>query len=709
MIGLWIYVLITCILFVFSIVTHNLYSIILFMLWCMRLLKLKHLKVFIMSCFVLCIVFCSLRLSINKQSQLTAQITETSMTILADTLKVNGNHLTGKGVINDETVLVSKTIQTEDEQLMWQRLSDNLCVNVIGNMTQIDSNRNEHQFNYQNYLKEQQHIFWSFSIDTLQITDRQFNFIAFWKNKILEHAPELLAAIMNSIIFSDAPELLQDTLSHLGILYLIVASGIHVKLILDGLEKVCYRLHITRELTQKLLCVITLILCYLGNFKLSLLKFFLLKLIGKRLNYLDKLSLIGILFLFINPYVLFSVSFQFTVIISLLAYLCQYHPLKIWLCTIPFLSFHFFQFHLLTVPIAYIFFIWVRCILLPLSYTSAILLLLIPKIIVPFLQGIDGVLAIIMHFLEWIDSLHGLKFITGRLYDWQYLFVCICLLSLLKQPKFNKVFLCQMILFFIALCPLPKYQVMMIDVGQGNSFLIQNGYEVILMDTGGDMTFHTKKTWQQTHFKPLAKRILLPTLWAQGISKINTVFISHSDSDHSGALEDLKQLIPIGDIIFGKGANINGTKSVDSPQTFHFSHQFNMQLLYVNPNGRGKNDDSLILYFKFGPYYWLFMGDAGIAVEEKLIQLYPDLKVDVLQVGHHGSKTSTGQKFIDYYHPQIALISVGVNNRFNHPNQDVLDRLKLSKIFRTDEQGMVIYKETLWKKEWYTIMSNAEK
>ena len=86
------------------------------------------------------------------------------------------------------------------------------------------------------------------------------------------------------------------------------------------------------------------------------------------------------------------------------------------------------------------------------------------------------------------------------------------------------------------------------------------------------------------------------------------------------------------------------------------------------------------------------MGDAGVEVEEDLIEKYNLQNIDVLKVGHHGSKTSSSKNFIDEINPKYSIISVGKNNRYGHPNDSVLDNLEDSKIYRTDQDGSILFK-----------------
>ena len=86
------------------------------------------------------------------------------------------------------------------------------------------------------------------------------------------------------------------------------------------------------------------------------------------------------------------------------------------------------------------------------------------------------------------------------------------------------------------------------------------------------------------------------------------------------------------------------------------------------------------------------MGDAGVDVEQDLIEKYNLQNIDVLKVGHHGSKTSSSKEFIDEINPKYSIIGVGKNNRYGHPNKEILNNLEDSKIYRTDEHGSVVFK-----------------
>ena len=86
------------------------------------------------------------------------------------------------------------------------------------------------------------------------------------------------------------------------------------------------------------------------------------------------------------------------------------------------------------------------------------------------------------------------------------------------------------------------------------------------------------------------------------------------------------------------------------------------------------------------------MGDAGVEKEKNILNKYNISDIDVLKVGHHGSKTSSSKDFIDEIEPKYSIISVGKNNRYGHPNKEVLNNLDDSKIYRTDQEGSIMFK-----------------
>ena len=105
-----------------------------------------------------------------------------------------------------------------------------------------------------------------------------------------------------------------------------------------------------------------------------------------------------------------------------------------------------------------------------------------------------------------------------------------------------------------------------------------------------------------------------------------------------------------------------------------------------------ENDNSNVIYIELDGYKFMFMGDSRIEKEKDILDKYNISDIDVLKVGHHGSKTSSSEKFINSVNPKYSIISVGKNNKFGHPNKEVLDNLSNSKIYRTDIDGSIMFK-----------------
>ena len=105
-----------------------------------------------------------------------------------------------------------------------------------------------------------------------------------------------------------------------------------------------------------------------------------------------------------------------------------------------------------------------------------------------------------------------------------------------------------------------------------------------------------------------------------------------------------------------------------------------------------ENDNSNVIYTNIDGYKFMFMGDAGVEKEKDILDKYNISNIDVLKVGHHGSRSSSSKEFINEINPKYSIISVGKNNKYGHPNKEILDNLKESKIYRTDQDGSIMVK-----------------
>ena len=176
----------------------------------------------------------------------------------------------------------------------------------------------------------------------------------------------------------------------------------------------------------------------------------------------------------------------------------------------------------------------------------------------------------------------------------------------------------------------------------------------------------------------------------------------HGDYDHMGEAINLVENFKVENVIFNCGEyndlekelikvlekkNINYYSCIKELNIDKYKLQFLNTKVYDN-----ENDNSSVIYTELNNHKFLFMGDAGVEVEEDLIEKYNLQDIDVLKVGHHGSKTSSSKIFIDKIEPRYSIISVGKNNRYGHPNKEALDNLEDTKIYRTDIDGSIMFK-----------------
>ena len=176
----------------------------------------------------------------------------------------------------------------------------------------------------------------------------------------------------------------------------------------------------------------------------------------------------------------------------------------------------------------------------------------------------------------------------------------------------------------------------------------------------------------------------------------------HGDYDHMGEAKNLVNNFKIEKVIFNCG-DFNELeqeliKVLDKNKIPYYScvkelNIDNNKLYFLNNKDYGnENDDSSVIYTELNNHKFLFMGDAGVEVEEDILEKYNLYDIDVLKIGHHGSKTSSSREFINEVNPKYSIISVGKNNRYGHPNKEVLDTLANSKTYRTDQDGSIMFK-----------------
>ena len=226
-------------------------------------------------------------------------------------------------------------------------------------------------------------------------------------------------------------------------------------------------------------------------------------------------------------------------------------------------------------------------------------------------------------------------------------------------------------LFVVSLIPvIPciSQEVTFINVGQGDCILIRDHLTSVMIDTGGVVGMD------------IARESLLPYLRKKRIYKIDCLIASHHDYDHIGGVDSLR-------------TNFRVLRYVDSFEDFPLSVG-RLTFLNHNQNKTGEeNDRSLFLSLAFMGESFLFTGDAPSAIEKQVIKDDPSLRCGILKVGHHGSKSSTCEEFLDAVKPHTAVISCAAKNKYGHPDKIVLKRLTTRgiKVRRTDEEGSITY------------------
>ena len=244
----------------------------------------------------------------------------------------------------------------------------------------------------------------------------------------------------------------------------------------------------------------------------------------------------------------------------------------------------------------------------------------------------------------------------------------------------------------------------MIDVGQGDCIFIKypNNRANILIDTGGKITYQKEKWATTKETNTITSTKIIPYLKSLGVTKLDYLILTHGDYDHMGEAINLVNNIKIEKVIFNCGEYNDLEKELikvlDKKKIKYYSciKELNIdknKLYFLQTKEfDNENDNSNVIYTELNGYKFMFMGDASITTEKEILNKYNLPDIDVLKVGHHGSKTSSSIEFINEINPKYSIISVGKNNRYGHPNDSVLDNLQDSKVYRTDQYGSIMFK-----------------
>jgi len=231
-----------------------------------------------------------------------------------------------------------------------------------------------------------------------------------------------------------------------------------------------------------------------------------------------------------------------------------------------------------------------------------------------------------------------------------------------------------------------------IDVGQGDSVLILTpSGKTMLIDGGKNDKGHLVKEY----------------IGSLGVNKIDVVVGTHPHEDHIGGLDVIVDNFDIGSIYLPKKSTTTKTfedllvsiknkglkiKTAAADTGINIDPEINIQMLApISTNYDDINNYSAVIKVTYKSSSFLFTGDAEALSEKEILSKGCDIKADVLKVGHHGSNSSTTSKFLKEVSPDFAIISVGLNNEYNHPHQATLKRLSSAnvRIYRTDKHGTI--------------------
>lgn len=545
--------------------------------------------------------------------------------------------------------------------------------------------------------------------------------------------PKRTASYIKRLFLGIKDELYQqerDSYSETGLLHFFSISGLHVYFFLSIIH------YVIRRMGGSPVLLLIIELLFLSSFILltgesvSVIRASLFivchrinTFLGNKLTRLDSWCLTIFSVMIIRPYSLLTaggqLTFYFTFILIYLRDIVSSTTNKwrksvqtvFWmsLLSLPLTAYHFYQWSLLGTVLTLLISPFFGYVLLPILLLSWLVSAFVSLKGSVWLLMIDKLVTLLYQVISYVSQWPIVKVVTGK----PPLFLIIAMLvyyfgflgyTRRKASYYGVVLIMSMGLFVGLKYVNPFGTVAFVDVGQGDCLVIHPPFsaKATVIDTGGKLQFTNQKKKQV----PQAKYQLLPFLKSRGVTQIETLFLTHADTDHIGDVKALSHVLPIEKVVFPKGMRKKslGAKiiaSLDSqteimeilsPQTI-INHAGVFQVLSPAESGEGDNQHSLVLATTVGGRRLLLTGDLDVEGEERVMRRWQPTEFDILKVGHHGSRFSTSEQWLSYVSPKVAVISCGENNRYGHPHPEVLSELKNKniQIFRTDQQGMIYY------------------
>ncbi|MEC1522905.1 DNA internalization-related competence protein ComEC/Rec2 [Neobacillus niacini] len=657
---------------------------------------------------------------------------------------------------NKEKLIIRYKIKSEEEKekLKNTNFYGRLC-QVTGQLKNPPFAKNPNAFNYRNYLSSKQ-VYKILELNTHPLSKcsrvisspltviKEMRFIGI---RYLEKSfPPEIAALSAALIFGDRsmfdPETLMDY-QRTGIVHLLAISGLHVSLLIGMLFYLGIRIGLTRQFMMNVLLIILPIYAILTGASPSVIRavltIFLVLFILRwkkqlKLSPIDAISITLMVYVLFTPLIITDAGFQlsfsvsFAIIFSSTSILSRYQKIVsamvvisviAQLAALPILLYHFFEVSFMSIAANLLYIPLFSFVFLPGFYLLFFIQLIFddtPSILINLFMNI---ITLANGLIERLADLSFAQLITGRP-NWLSLIVYILFILMIflvwemgLQNKGKQVIILLAIILFtfqnVWNVVNPFGEITMIDVGQGDSILIHYPFSqgTYLIDTGGTVQFEEEQ-WKKAA-KPfeVGRDVVVPFLKGKGIKKVDKLILTHGDSDHiGGALAVLKE-IKVKQIIMPSVAEPSKSeltiiqeatkKGIQVVKVAEGSQWKNKKsLFYVlgpEKNYKGeRNSGSIAIIANIGGLKWFFGGDLDQEGEERIIRKYPDLDIDVLKAGHHGSKTSSSEKFINSITPSISWISVGEKNRYGHPDNEVLEQLSNTTIYRTDLHGAVTFR-----------------
>ena len=668
----------------------------------------------------------------------------------ADTVFVK-NFLAGRDI-----KLIGR-IKVENRKYLDSIYNNILPGNIIslsGTFTKGREMRNPGEFDYNEYLRNEgfSGVITAYNVHDFKILCAEDNLLKSKifqirktiYNRILNLQSEKTASLLKSLLLADRSDIDYETKTEFintGVVHVLAVSGLHTGFVILFILIIFGRLNIY---LRSIVVINGLILfMFITGLPVSVFRASVMAIIiiiafilNRSTNLFNSLALAALIILIVNPDEIYSPGFQlsFSAVLSIgiifplfqkkikelnlknsfLKYtiLLIAVSLSVQIGTLPITLTYFGKLSIIAIAANLIVIPLIGLILL-----VGIVTLLI-NILSPFVAGIYAAANdLFTHILFKLIKIGGdfkYSFVWIRnfsTYD-ALIFYFLLILFLFYYKRFQSAAAKFSLLFLIIinfliyssldnkeLFRLGEINLLMIDVGQGDSFLLQMpGGKTALIDAG-----------QTASYFDNGEQVIIPLLNKLGIDKIDYGFVSHLDSDHYGGFVSLihyerikkiyKSPVDSSDRYDVKFENYLGQNNIP----FYY---YNKRILKLNnsriyflfdnlDNNFSKNNRSGIIKIIFGKNSFLFTGDAETKREKILIAEYKTfLKSDILKVGHHGSSSGSSSDFLNAVKPKISLISAGIQNKFDHPSKKILDRLELIKstIYRTDKLGAVLFR-----------------